>query len=498
MVQKKRKNSSGHYKSTSKQVRDATLGTHVSHESRSSNHTNADSLDFTNSRKSQRANNGYVDAFIPETTSRETEARYSRRMGQREYMKAAQRRSRVRTIVTIVVVCLVAVLIAVVVGLAVFLGVTNSSFSLTDSDASTVLVDAEEDEAFYVVVAADLDTASMGNADEGPDAFALVRIDAASQQVSIFSIPLSTQATLEDGSEGDLRELAVEDGDAALISAIAEMAGVEVSHYVEIDGDEIVALVDALGGIEVEVPEVVDDPTAGDEYLEAGVQALDGESTLTLLRASNYSDPIETQCESQRAVLSAVSVALLESLSGDYLSIFGDFSGLFHSDMGIFAYSLVESLSGLGEDAVEGTLAPGSESTDDDGEDCYTVSTSDFESLIEQVEAGESIEDATETVELVDPASFTITVRNGSGVTGAASQIASELEELGFVVESTGNADSFVYTETLVIYKYDEYEAAAETVVESLGVGRVVDGGDYYSFDTDVLVVVGDDWTPTS
>ena len=492
--------SSGHYKTTSKRVRDSTLGTHVTNQGRSSRHTNADSVSFSNARRSQRATRGYVEAVIPETTSRESGQRYSRRMNQRGYAQTAQRRSKARNVVRIAVCCIVALCIAAAVGVGAFFGAVNSKLALADSDAKSVLVDAEEKNVFYVVVAVDLDTASMGNAVDGPEAIALVRVDASSLQVSVVSFPYNTKTTLSDGTECSLRELAAEEGDAALVSAIAELAGVDVSHYVETGADEIVALVDALGGLTVDVPEDVDDPTAGDEYLTAGEQTLDGESVLTLLRATNYSDGVETQCEAQRAVLTALSLAVIESVSSDFLMALDEIGGLFDTDMGVFAVrSLVKSLSGITADDVQGATASGStvSSGEEDEEDFYVISTSGLESQIASAEEGGDLS-STDAVELVDADSFTITVRNGSGVTGVAAQLASTLTDLGFSVSGTDNADSYVYTETLVVYKYDEYLSAAQTVVEALGFGRVVDGGDYYTFDTDVLVVVGDDYSPSS
>ena len=55
-------------------------------------------------------------------------------------------------------------------------------------------------------------------------------------------------------------------------------------------------------------------------------------------------------------------------------------------------------------------------------------------------------------------------------------------------------ADGGIYTETLVIYRDPLFESAAQKVQEDIGAGRVVNGGDYYQFNGDVLVVVGQDW----
>ena len=87
-------------------------------------------------------------------------------------------------------------------------------------------------------------------------------------------------------------------------------------------------------------------------------------------------------------------------------------------------------------------------------------------------------------------------MRNGAGITGAASQMADQLRASGFDVADVGNTDSPVYEETLVIYRDPTFEQAAQSVASALTSGRVINGGDYYTFDTDVLVVLGADWKP--
>ena len=95
----------------------------------------------------------------------------------------------------------------------------------------------------------------------------------------------------------------------------------------------------------------------------------------------------------------------------------------------------------------------------------------------------------------VDKSAVSITVLNGAGIDGYSAQAAEVLTNNGFKVDETGNAESFVYDETLVIYREEKDKTAAEAIVQALGKGRTVSAGVYYSLKTDVQVVVGKDWT---
>lgn len=496
MVNKRKKGiTASRSKTTSRRLRTATIGTHVSG-GRSSRHMNGESVSFSSARRQRRATRGYVDTIVPNTSSRESGSQYAKRVSRREFAQEIQRRARVRRIVVALVCCAVVVCVAVGVGVATFFGSLDAKIGLKDSDASSALVAPSGAGPFYVVVAADLDAAGSSSAVEGPDAIALVRVDAGAKSATIVSIPANTQVKLRDGNVHQLRE-ATTGGDASLVSAVAGLAGVQASHYVKIDATGIVELVDALGGVEVDVAEEVDDPTAGAVYLQPGAQTLDGQAALTLMRASNFADGMEAQAANQRKLLTALSLRLLGDGSFGFLMMLDTVGGSFQTDMSAAdALSLADALRGMEPSAVFGALLPGYDLTRDDVS-YYAVSADDKNAMMELVEAGEDPA-AQEGVSTVDPASFTITVRNGSGVTGGASQIASALTEQGFNVAETGNTDSFAYSETLVVYKDEAFLPAAQTVITALSAGRAVNGGDFYTFDTDVLVVLGQDWKPAA
>lgn len=296
-------------KLTSHRMRSATVGTHVPR--RSSRHMNGEAVGFSSPRKRKRAARGIVETILPVTSSGESSSQYARRVSRREFAQDIQRKARIRRIVAIAVCLLVAVAVAAAVGVATFFGSLDAKLGLKDSDAASALVAPKADaKAFYTVVSADLDAPGSANATDGPDAIALVRVDEETRAVTVVSIPPTLQVSLKDGKKHPLREASTQEGDAALVSAVADFAGVNVAHYVKTDAESIVRLVDVLGGVEVNVAEEVDDPNAGDAYLPAGAQTLDGAQALTFLRASNFSNGLEVQAANQRELLTALSLRL--------------------------------------------------------------------------------------------------------------------------------------------------------------------------------------------
>jgi len=114
------------------------------------------------------------------------------------------------------------------------------------------------------------------------------------------------------------RELAGGGDDAgaqAIKLGIAQLLGVPIQYYVLVDMAGFVNVVDALGGIDINVPRRV--PTPGNppgskhpvpEYIEAGQQRLDGTLALAYAR-SREADSDYQRMQRQRCVLSAIATS---------------------------------------------------------------------------------------------------------------------------------------------------------------------------------------------
>lgn len=103
-------------------------------------------------------------------------------------------------------------------------------------------------------------------------------------------------------------------------------------------------------------------------------------------------------------------------------------------------------------------------------------------------------EEPTPTPEEVDRTEYTIEVLNGSGIAGKAGDVQTLLEDEGFTVDSTGNADSYDYEETVIQAGEDVspafLQALRDVLREKYDVDSTFDAIEGDS-DADVVVIVG-------
>jgi LCP family protein required for cell wall assembly len=119
------------------------------------------------------------------------------------------------------------------------------------------------------------------------DTMLLVRFNPHSDQLVVLSLPRDTR-TLVQGRMTKLNEANYEGGPALSAQSVSDLlGGVEIDRYVRINVQGVEKLVDALGGVEVNVPKDMkyqDDSQHLYINLKAGNQHLDGDQALQFLR----------------------------------------------------------------------------------------------------------------------------------------------------------------------------------------------------------------------
>lgn len=148
------------------------------------------------------------------------------------------------------------------------------------------------------------------------DSMILTRVDPQRKNVSLVSIERDTYVNIEGYGPDKINASAALGGSALVVDTISKFAGVPISHYVEIDFDGFKAAVDALGGIEVDVPITIDDEMAGGR-VEAGLQTLNGDQALILCRSRHAYDEYGSgdyyRMANQRMVMGAIAKKILSS-----------------------------------------------------------------------------------------------------------------------------------------------------------------------------------------
>ncbi|MBO3725787.1 LCP family protein [Actinomyces bowdenii] len=119
---------------------------------------------------------------------------------------------------------------------------------------------------------------------EGSRADIIALVQPGDEGLSVLTLPRELTAR---GPGGELERLAASHlrGPQYTVDLLCGSLGVTTTHLVTIDMAQFAAIIDSLGGLEVEIPEPVRDSYSGLDLSRAGRQRLDGVQALALVRS---------------------------------------------------------------------------------------------------------------------------------------------------------------------------------------------------------------------
>lgn len=176
-------------------------------------------------------------------------------------------------------------------------------------------------EPFYVMLVGIDRHAGSDSTKARSEANIVMRVDPNKKQLTLLSIPCDMKVELDGRDAGKFGAAYGRGGTAAVIAEAGQLLGIGISHYVEVGFDELPALVDALGGVYVEVDRRIDDPKAGDVVIEAGVQHLDGVAATAFARSRAYIDGDLTRMANQRKLVGAIVDRLAAVPESDFADV---------------------------------------------------------------------------------------------------------------------------------------------------------------------------------
>jgi LCP family protein required for cell wall assembly len=241
-----------------------------------------------------------------------------------------------------------------IVPVLLFLIAALLAVEIAPAQAQDVVSSTWDGESRYTVLIVGLDRRpnARDNLRSRTDVIILASIDPKNGTIGLLSIPRDMHFAPADSSVlKPVNTLMVEGEDKGegfgpyyLMETLQINLGMYIDAYIAFDFEAFIALVDAIGGVEVEVPYTINDPTFPDMnygydpfYINRGLQQMDGRTALKYVR-TRHADNDYARGERQLQVLQAVREKLsdpvtLNTMVGGAPELFAELESNIYSDI---------------------------------------------------------------------------------------------------------------------------------------------------------------------
>jgi LCP family protein required for cell wall assembly len=352
------------------------------------------------------------------------------------------------------------------------------------------------------------------------DTIIVVSVDPVSKSAAMLSIPRDLWVSIPGHSEGRVNTAhflgdanGYPGGGPALAKITVQYAlGIPIHYYVRINFEGFEKLVDAIGGITIDVKEAIrDDKYPDGSYgfmtvdIPAGVQHMDGKTALQYARVRHGGSDF-MRGRRQQEVIKAIRDKVLSldiplTKIPEMLRIAGD---SVHTDLSLSEmYELAKLAREFPSDSLKSAVideSMTSPQTTPDGAQVLIPNRTKIREMINDLFGGPT---PTNVAELSDTQVLAleaakIEVQNGTMTPGLAQRTADQLKVLGYNVIAFSNADRSDYVSTLIL----DYSGKAKTVnllaqrfrVAPENVRRVTGMAN----EADVRLVLGRDYAVTA
>lgn len=355
--------------------------------------------------------------------------------------------------------------------------------------------------------------------DPGPwrtDTMILASIDPATYSASLLSIPRDLWGTIPGFGEyrinaahylGD-REGYPGGGVALAKKTVCHALGVPVHYYVRINFSGFERLIDAIGGLTIEVEKPIHDEAYPDGShgtmvvdIPAGIQHMDGKTALQYARSRHGTGDYDRMARQQAVMMAARDKALSLDIPLSRIPRLVELAGdSVRTDLNMDeVIALAEIAKRIDRSHMRFGTISDSMTTSVTTPERRMVEVADWDKVRKLVDDlfPPPVPSAAPTpslakAQLVSEAGR-IELRNGSLITGLAERTAGHLREKGFNIVRYDNADRFDYTETVIInYANKPYSVealAAQLYVRPENIRRKQNA----ESDVDILVILGRD-----
>lgn len=272
---------------------------------------------------------------------------FSRNTSGEYYSKKLHSRTRKRILWSLLAAFVIVLAGAAVAAAAFVNDINNKITGTVDAELETVLTTQESGKPFYLLlIGIDKDEGrtqdpTYGADDSGyrSDSIMLTRIDPGEKKVTMVSIHRDTLVDLGENGQQKINAAYAIGQETYTTQVISDFAGVPISHYAEVDMDGLAAVIDTIGGIDIELDmDVVDKEYTGID-LKKGKHHLDGHTAALFCRCRHaydaYGDGDRYRAANQRLVLATVARKILQSDPATIASTVSTAAGYVRTDMDV-------------------------------------------------------------------------------------------------------------------------------------------------------------------
>ena len=385
---------------------------------------------------------------------------------------------------------------------------TSAPVKGDDAGTENILMIGSTDRCALTVQNPAYGLCSQGVNGVNSDVVMILHLNPTTHSVSILSIPRDLFVPNARSNGANKIDAALYQGPDQLIAAIEEDFGIPIQHFVELNFDSFINVVQALGGIKMYFPEPVYDAYSGLNVQTTGCIQLNGTQALQVVRARHVQykgpgvttdDPTYWPQEAQsdiarirrdheflRVLATAVKAKGLSNPITDQQLVAG-VAGQLTVDSGFSASAMINLV--LTYHDVDVNSAPqltvpvavdqfGSYTYEGGsyGDIEFPAEPQDHNTVDQFLGLKSSNEDTYSGGALPAPSTVTVSVLNGSGAYNQAADTAQSLQALGFHIGTIGDSPPVGQeAETVVYYasKTPAQLAAAQAVANSMS-GAVI------------------------
>lgn len=374
-------------------------------------------------------------------------------------------------------------------------------------DVSVDRVEQPEQPRNFLIVGSDVRSESDGDfgetTGERADTIMMVRFEPETKQAHLVSFPRDLWVELPDGGHDRINAAYAEGGRQYLIDTIRMNYGLEVNHYVEVNFVAFGQLVDSIGGVSMYFDAEMRDELSGLDVGETGCVVLNGGQALAFARARHLqyrtegrswrTDPtgdlgrISRQQMFVRRVLeqalaeNILNPVTLNGLMGIALDNIGFDSRLGRREA---LLDLADDVQGFEMQGLHTFTLPAEGARGPGGASILRLDEAHARPVL-NVFRGLG-PDSFETSDI------TVTVLNGSGVSGQARQVRDALDVLGFMTSQPSTA-SAGYQQTTILHA-PGWGASADLLARHLTAGAVLEE-DTALGPAELVLITGTDFT---